>query len=54
MSYEDVDEIKEKLHNAYMAACHMIGENHLITVVQVAAFESDDMTFYIQIEKDVK
>jgi hypothetical protein len=51
MSYEDVDEIKKKLHDAYMTACDIAGGNTIFFLpIQVVAFESGDKKFSVMVE----
>lgn len=51
MSYEDVDEIKEKLHKAYMAACCEVGESILFKKTQSVAFVSGNRRISVMIEE---
>lgn len=51
MSYEDVDEIKEKLHNAYMAACCEAGENVSFKKAQSVALISGNRKISVMIEE---
>lgn len=51
MSYEDVDEIKEKLHNAYMAVCREAGENSSFKKTQSVAFVSGNMKISVVTEE---
>lgn len=50
MSYEDVDEFKEKLHKAYMAACCEAGENISFKRAQSVAFVSGNRKISVMIE----
>lgn len=50
MSYEDVDEIKEKLHKAYMAVCCEAGENISFKKAQSIAFMSGNRKISVTIE----
>lgn len=51
MSYEDVDEIKEKLHDAYMAVCCEAGEDILFKKAQSVAFVSGNRKISVMIEE---
>lgn len=51
MSYEDVDEIKEKLHKAYMGACCEAGENISFKKTQSVAFTSGNRKISVIIEE---
>ena len=51
MSYEDADEIKEKLHNAYMRVCEIDGEHTTFKLVRVVAFESGSKKYSVQIDE---
>jgi hypothetical protein len=51
MSYEDVDEIKEKLHDAYMTACCMAGGNVTLKKAQSVAFVSGNIKISVIIEE---
>ena len=50
MSYEDVDEIKEKLHNAYMRVCEIDGEHTTFKPVRVVAFESGNKKYSVRVD----
>jgi hypothetical protein len=50
VSYEDVDEIKEKLHKAYMAVCCEAGENISFKKAQSIAFMSGNRKISVTIE----
>lgn len=51
MGYEDVDEIKEKLYKAYMAACCEAGENISFGKTQSVAFISGNRKISVTIEE---
>ena len=54
MSYEDVDEIKTQLHDAYMKTCvHFIKTQSPTNFksFEVEAFESERFTFYVKMER---
>ena len=51
VSYEDVDEIKEKLHKAYMAACCEAGEKVSFRKTQPVAFTSGNRKISVIIEE---
>jgi hypothetical protein len=51
MSYEDVDEIKEKLHGAYMAACCEAGKTISFEKTQSVAFISGKRKISVTIEE---
>ena len=51
MSYEDVDEIKEKLHKAYIIACCEAGENISFKKVQSVALISGNRKISVIIEE---
>jgi len=51
MSYEDVDEIKKKLHDAYMAVCCEVGENSSFKKAQSVAFTSGNRKISVVIEE---
>lgn len=51
MSYEDVDEIKEKLHDAYMAACCEAGEKVSFRKAKSVAFISGNRKISVTIEE---
>ena len=53
MSYEDVDEIKTQLHDAYMEACiHFVKSQSPsnFTSFEVKAIETKHLTFSVKIE----
>lgn len=51
MTYEDVDEIKTKLHTAYMNACDAFGKGCSVGVVDAVAFESSGIKFSVRVER---
>mgnify|MGYP000542303176 CR=1 FL=1 len=51
MSYEDVDEIKEMLHDAYMTVCCEVGENVSFKKTQSVAFTSGNRKISVIIEE---
>ena len=50
MSYEDADEIKNKLHDAYLKSCVFIGEHPLLKEFEVGALETDRLKISVKIE----
>ena len=50
MSYEDVDEIKTQLHDAYLKSCVFIGEHPLLKAFEVEAFATDRLKISVKIE----
>jgi len=50
MSYEDVDEIKEQLHNAYLNGCVFIGEHPLLKAFEIEALKTDRLKISVKIE----
>ena len=54
MSYEDVDEIKEKLYNAYVDACIIAGNQIKFMPVIVNVLKSNQYTFNVTIDKIIK
>lgn len=51
VSYEDVDEIKKKLYDAYMTACCMAGGNITFRKAQSVAFISGNIKYSVVIEE---
>lgn len=50
MSYDDVDEIKKQLHDAYMKACVFIGDGQSFDVVEEDVFETSKIKVVIKME----
>lgn len=50
MSYEDADEIKTQLHDAYMRGCKMIGDHPSVTPPEWEAFETYKLKVSVKIE----
>ena len=54
MSYEDVDEIKTQLHDAYLNGCVFIGEHPLAKAFEIEVFTSNRLKISVKIEVNNK